>query len=70
MISHVTILSVLSVECRTVNASECGVEYPLRRSGSDHDDRDHKEAMVLSEGHIQRGLTVIAFSAVAADTVA
>ncbi|CDK89913.1 hypothetical protein AD01_5394 [Escherichia coli 2-427-07_S4_C2] len=34
MISHVTILSVLSVECRTVNASECGVEYPLRRSGS------------------------------------
>ena len=37
--------------------------------GPDHDDRDHKEAMVLSEGHIQRGLTVIAFSAVAADTV-
>lgn len=24
--------------------------------GPDHDDRDHKEAMVLSEGHIQRGL--------------
>ena len=37
--------------------------------GPDHDDRDHKEAMVLSEGHIQRGLTVIAFSAVAADAV-
>ena len=37
--------------------------------GPDHDDRDHREAMVLSEGHIQRGLTVIAFGAVAADTV-
>ena len=37
--------------------------------GPDHDDRDHREAMVLSEGHIQRGLTVITFSAAAADAV-
>ena len=52
-----------------VNASECGVEDPLRRSGPGHDDRDHREAMVLSEGHIQCGLTVIPFSAAAADAV-
>ncbi|ESE28256.1 hypothetical protein HMPREF1622_04583, partial [Escherichia coli A35218R] len=31
--------------------------------GPGHDDRDHREAMVLSEGHIQCGLTVIPFSA-------
>ena len=37
--------------------------------GPDHDDRDHREAMVLSEGHIQCGLTVIPFSAAAADAV-
>lgn len=37
--------------------------------GPGHDDRDHREAMVLSEGHIQCGLTVIPFSAAAADAV-